>query len=145
MTRVRLPACRRGPRWKLTLGGHAVHMTVGEYDDGRPGEVFLDMHKVGTGFRVFSAAFAIVFSLALQHGVPLKVLVHALRDLHGEPDGDATGHETVTTAPSIVALIVRVLEAEYLTTDVEAPAIEAPHTVPVLELFGLNGTGAPGE
>lgn len=125
MTRSRLPACRRGPRWKLTLGGHAIHLSVGEYLDGTPGEVFIDMHKVGTAFRVFSAAFAIVTSLALQHGVPLAVIVHALRDMHGEPDGDVTGHESVTTAPSIVALIVRVLEAEYMTTTVPATESEA--------------------
>jgi len=111
--RKRLPKRRNGQRWKLHMGGHAIHIATGEYEDGKLGEVFIDMNAEGTALRVMTMAFAIAVSLGLQYGVPLATLVHAFRDLAGEPDGAVSWHDAVRTARSVPHLVMQVLDAEY--------------------------------
>ncbi|MEJ2518597.1 MAG: vitamin B12-dependent ribonucleotide reductase, partial [Methyloceanibacter sp.] len=70
--RERLPDRRKGYTQKAVVGGHKVYLRTGEYDDGRLGEIFIDMHKEGAAFRSLMNNFAIAVSVGLQHGVPLE-------------------------------------------------------------------------
>ncbi len=69
--REKLPQRRKGYTQKAIVGGHKVYVRTGEYDDGRLGEIFIDMHKEGAAFRAMMNNFAIAISLGLQYGVPL--------------------------------------------------------------------------
>ena len=82
--REKLPDRRKGYTQKAVVGGHKVYLRTGEYDDGRLGEIFIDMHKEGAAFRAMMNNFAIAISLGLQYGVPLEeyrrgLHLHALR------------------------------------------------------------------
>lgn len=112
--RERLPARREREHHQLSIGGHTVHMSIGFRPDGRPGELFLDMHKDGAPLRAMTTALARVVSLALQHGMPLAAVVQALADIRGEPHGMVAGHDTVDEATSIPDLVARVLAADFL-------------------------------
>src|SRR5690606_24058970 len=68
--RERLPGRRKGYTQKAVVGGHKVYVRTGEYDDGRLGEIFIDMHKEGAAFRAMMNNFAIAISLGLQYGRP---------------------------------------------------------------------------
>ena len=70
--REKLPNRRKGYTQKAIVGGHKVYLRTGEYDDGRLGEIFIDMHKEGAAFRSLMNNFAIAISLGLQYGVPLE-------------------------------------------------------------------------
>jgi hypothetical protein len=75
--REKLPDRRKGYTQKAVVGGHKVYLRTGEYDDGRLGEIFIDMHKEGAAFRSLMNNFAIAISLGLQYGVPLEEYVDA--------------------------------------------------------------------
>lgn len=70
--REKMPGRRKGYTQKAVVGGHKVYLRTGEYDDGRLGEIFIDMHKEGAAFRAMMNNFAIAISLGLQYGVPLE-------------------------------------------------------------------------
>jgi ribonucleoside-diphosphate reductase alpha chain len=70
--REKMPDRRKGYTQKAVVGGHKVYVRTGEYDDGRLGEIFIDMHKEGAAFRAMMNNFAIAISLGLQYGVPLE-------------------------------------------------------------------------
>ena len=69
--REKLPERRKGYTQKAVVGGHKVYLRTGEYKDGKLGEIFIDMHKEGAGFRAMMNNFAIAVSVGLQYGVPL--------------------------------------------------------------------------
>jgi ribonucleoside-diphosphate reductase alpha chain len=73
--REKLPTRRKGYTQKAIVGGHKVYLRTGEYEDGRPGEIFIDMHKEGAAFRSLMNNFAIAISIGLQYGVPLDEFV----------------------------------------------------------------------
>ena len=75
--REKMPDRRKGYTQKAVVGGHKVYLRTGEYDDGRLGEIFIDMHKEGAALRSFINNFAIAVSLGLQYGVPLEEYVDA--------------------------------------------------------------------
>ncbi|HHK74327.1 MAG TPA: vitamin B12-dependent ribonucleotide reductase, partial [Rhizobiales bacterium] len=75
--REKLPQRRKGYTQKAVVGGHKVYLRTGEYEDGRLGEIFIDMHKEGAAFRAMMNNFAIAISLGLQYGVPLDEYVEA--------------------------------------------------------------------
>jgi len=85
-TRKRLPAKRRGVRFTLNIGAHPATIHTGEYEDGTLGEIFINVAKLGTFTSEICNAFAMMMSLALQHGVPLKTLHHTFRNFNMEPD-----------------------------------------------------------
>lgn len=89
--RTRLPPKRRSEICRLKIGGHAVHVTISRYPDGRPAEIFIDMHKQGAPLRTMSHAFAMALSIGMQHGVPASAFVSAFSGLAGEPCGDVEG------------------------------------------------------
>ena len=89
--REKLPNRRKGYTQKAIVGGHKVYLRTGEYDDGRIGEIFIDMHKEGAAFRSLMNNFAIAISLGLQYGVPLAEYVDAFTFTRFEPAGFRPG------------------------------------------------------
>ena len=85
--REKLPQRRKGYTQKAVVGGHKVYLRTGEYEDGRIGEIFIDMHKDGAAFRSLMDAFAIAISMGLQYGVPLEEFVDAFTFTRFEPAG----------------------------------------------------------
>ncbi|MDX2308222.1 MAG: vitamin B12-dependent ribonucleotide reductase [Hyphomicrobium sp.] len=112
--REKLPARRKGYTQKAAVGGHKVYLRTGEYDDGRVGEIFIDMHKEGAAFRSLMNNFAIAISLGLQYGVPLEEYVEAFTFTRFEPAGLVQGNETIKNATSILDYIFRELAVSYL-------------------------------
>jgi ribonucleoside-diphosphate reductase alpha chain len=112
--REALPARRKGYTQKAIVGGHKVYLRTGEYEDGRPGEIFIDMHKEGAAFRSLMNNFAIAISIGLQYGVPLEEYVDAFTFTRFEPAGMVIGNETIKTATSVLDYIFRELAVSYL-------------------------------
>lgn len=112
-----LPSRRRGVRLQAKVAGHTVHLSTGEYEDGRPGEIFIDMHKEGAPFRVLLSCLARAISLGLQHGVPLKTFVADFEATSFEPAGLVEDHDSIAAATSIVDFVARALAAEYLADE----------------------------
>ena len=90
--RERMPDRRKGYTQKAVVGGHKVYLRTGEYDDGRLGEIFIDMHKEGAALRSIINNFAIAVSLGLQYGVPLDEYVDAFTFTRFEPQGPVQGN-----------------------------------------------------
>jgi ribonucleoside-diphosphate reductase alpha chain len=112
--RTSLPNRRSGYTQKAKIGGHSVFLRTGEYDDGRLGEIFLDMHKEGAAFRSLLNSFAIAVSLGLQYGVPLEEYVDAFTFTRFEPNGMVQGHDFVKMSTSVLDYIFRDLAISYL-------------------------------
>jgi ribonucleoside-diphosphate reductase alpha chain len=112
--REKLPGRRKGYTQKASVGGHKVYLRTGEYNDGRLGEIFIDMHKEGAAFRSLMNNFAIAISLGLQYGVPLDEYVDAFTFTRFEPAGLVQGNEAIKNATSILDYIFRELAVSYL-------------------------------
>jgi ribonucleoside-diphosphate reductase alpha chain len=112
--REKLPQRRKGYTQKAVVGGHKVYLRTGEYEDGRIGEIFIDMHKDGAAFRSLMDAFAIAISMGLQYGVPLEEFVDAFTFTRFEPAGLVLGNDSIKNATSILDYIFRELAVSYL-------------------------------
>ncbi len=110
----KLPTRRKGYTQKAKVGGHTIFLRTGEYDDGRLGEIFIDMHKEGAAFRAMMNNFAISISLGLQYGVPLDEYVDAFTFTRFEPAGMVAGNDAIKTATSILDYVFRELGISYL-------------------------------
>ncbi|TXM64863.1 vitamin B12-dependent ribonucleotide reductase [Methylobacterium sp. WL120] len=113
-SREKLPHRRKGYTQKAVVGGHKVYLRTGEYDDGRIGEIFIDMHKEGAAFRSLMNNFAIAISLGLQYGVPLEEYVEAFTFTRFEPAGFVQGNDAIKNATSILDYVFRELAISYL-------------------------------
>lgn len=113
-TRERLPNRRKGYTQKATLAGHRIYLRTGEYEDGRIGEIFIDMHKEGAALRSLLNNFAIAVSLGLQYGVPLEEYVDAFIFTRFEPAGPVQDNDAIKYATSIVDYAFRELAVSYL-------------------------------
>ncbi len=111
--RRKLPAERKAITHKFNIAGHEGYITVGMYDDGQPGEIFLVMAKEGSSISGLMDSFATAISLALQYGVPIKVLIDKFSHVRFEPSGH-TGNPEVPFAKSIVDYIFRWLASKFL-------------------------------
>ena len=112
--RDKMPQRRKGYTQKAIVGGHKVYLRTGEYEDGRLGEIFIDMHKDGAAFRSLMDAFAIAISVGLQYGVPLEEFVDAFTFTRFEPAGMVIGNDSIKNATSILDYIFRELAVSYL-------------------------------
>ncbi|MGI3126425.1 vitamin B12-dependent ribonucleotide reductase [Nitratireductor sp. PBL-C9] len=112
--REKLPNRRKGYTQKAVIGGHKVYLRTGEFDDGRLGEIFIDMHKEGAAFRAMMNNFAIAISLGLQYGVPLEEYVEAFTFTKFEPAGMVIGNDAIKNATSILDYVFRELAVSYL-------------------------------
>jgi ribonucleoside-diphosphate reductase alpha chain len=112
--REKMPERRKGYTQKAVVGGHKVYLRTGEYQDGSLGEIFIDMHKEGAGFRAMMNNFAIAVSVGLQYGVPLEEFVDAFTFTKFEPAGMVQGNDSIKNATSILDYIFRELAVSYL-------------------------------
>jgi ribonucleoside-diphosphate reductase alpha chain len=112
--RHRLPAERASVTHKFGLGGHEGYITVGLYPNGQPGEIFIRMAKEGSTVSGLMDSFATAISLALQHGVPLRVLCEKFAHTRFEPSG-WTGNEQIGYAKSIMDYIFRWIQIRFLS------------------------------
>ncbi|MGQ9816064.1 MAG: TSCPD domain-containing protein, partial [Candidatus Roseilinea sp.] len=110
----RLPNRRGGYTQKAKIAGHTVFLRTGEYTDGSLGEIFIDMHREGAGFRSLLNCFAIAISLGLQYGVPLEEFVDSFVFTKFEPSGPVTGNDHIRFASSVIDYIFRELAITYL-------------------------------
>ncbi len=109
----KMPQKRNGLTVEARVGGHQIFLRSGEYDDGRLGEIFIDMHKEGATLRSLLNCFAISVSMGLQYGVPLEDYVEKFTFTRFEPQG-MVDHPNIKTATSLLDYIFRVLGMEYL-------------------------------
>ncbi len=112
--RRRLPDERRAINHKFVVGGHKGFITVGLYDDGTPGEMFITMAKEGSVISGLMDAFATSISIGLQYGVPIQVLVNKFVHMRFEPSG-FTNNPNIRIAKSIVDYIFRWMSLKFLT------------------------------
>ncbi len=110
--RHKLPDERRSITHKFSVAGHEGYLTVGMYQDGRPGEIFIVMAKEGSTISGLMDSFATAISLSLQHGVPLKLLVDKFAHTRFEPSGWSQ-HPEIGFAKSIMDYIFRWLELKF--------------------------------
>jgi ribonucleoside-diphosphate reductase alpha chain len=111
--RRKLPDERRSITHKFSIGGHEGYITVGMYEDGAPGEIFITMAKEGSTISGLMDAFATAVSFNLQYGVPLKFLVDKFAHVRFEPSG-WTGNQQIPYAKSIMDYIFRWLGGKFL-------------------------------
>ncbi|MGC3998408.1 MAG: vitamin B12-dependent ribonucleotide reductase [Anaeromyxobacter sp.] len=134
LARRRLPDERRSITHKFSIGGHEGYMTVGMYDDGSPGELFITMAKEGSVVSGLMDSYATAISMALQYGVPLRVLCEKFSHTRFEPSG-FTGNPEIPIAKSITDYIFRWLALKFLpsedgATPIAAPALLTPGQAP---------------
>ena len=115
-TRRRLPDTREAVTHHFSIADHDGYITVGKYEDGSPGEVFMKMAKQGSTVSGLMDSLAICMSLALQHGVPLQVMADKLSHMRFDPSG-FTGNPDIPMAKSIVDYVVRWLGGQFLSED----------------------------
>jgi ribonucleoside-diphosphate reductase alpha chain len=149
--RRKLPDERQSLTHKFSIADHDGYITVGLYENGMPGEIFVRMAKEGSTISGLMDSFATAISLALQHGVPLKLLVDKFSHTRFEPSG-WTGNPDISRASSIMDYIFRWLGRKFLASpppeQLQLPVDEAkPLAAPVVveakaALVNLQGTWA---
>jgi ribonucleoside-diphosphate reductase alpha chain len=150
--RRRLPDERRSLTHKFDIQGHEGYVTVGLYDDGTPGEIFLTMAKEGSTISGLMDAFALQTSMALQYGVPLRMMVNKFSHVRFEPSGFTKNRE-IPIAKSLIDYIFRWLASRFLDPedqdavgilrrDANPAAIQAPSPTPPAagDPRAVNGT-----
>ncbi len=114
--REKMPVERTSVTHKFSVGGHEGYITVGMYDDGRPGEVFIKMSKEGSTLSGVMDGLALTMSIGLQYGVPLKVLVDKLVNTRFEPSG-ITANPNIRFVSSVLDYIARWLGGRFISSD----------------------------
>ena len=123
--RSKMPDRRKGYIQKVSIGNHKIYLHTGEYDDGKVGEIFIDMNKEGELVKALMNNFAIAISLGLQYGVPLDEFVDAFIETKFEPSGEIKGNDRILNASSILDYIFRELAISYLGRE------DLAHTPPI--------------
>ena len=123
--RSKMPDRRKGYIQKISIGSHKIYLHTGEYDDGKVGEIFIDMNKEGELVKALMNNFAIAISLGLQYGVPLDEFVDAFIETKFEPSGEIKGNDRILNASSILDYIFRELAISYLGRE------DLAHTPPI--------------
>jgi ribonucleoside-diphosphate reductase alpha chain len=137
-----LPKKRGGFTLETSVSGHKIHLRTGEFEDGRLGEIFIDMFKEGAAYRSMVNCFAVAVSLGLQYGVPLEKFVDSFTFTRFEPSG-MTDHPNVKQCTSLVDFIFRVLGMEYLgRTDFVQVMPEGTRQEVIQKLLELQTTDA---
>jgi len=135
--REKMPYERASYTHKFSVSGHEGYITVGMYEDGRPGEIFIKMSKEGSTLSGVMDGLALTLSIGLQYGVPLKVLVDKLLNTRFEPSG-ITSNANIRFATSVLDYIARWLGGKFISADYlklnGGPAIENGATHPLAGL-----------
>lgn len=139
--RRRMPDERRAINHKFSVGGHKGYITVGLYDDGTPGEMFITMAKEGSVISGLMDAFATSVSIGLQYGVPMQVLVNKFVHMRFEPSG-FTNNPNIRIAKSIVDYIFRWMSMKFLSTE-DQVAVGVNITMPTAVELAPTTSDAP--
>jgi len=132
--RRKLPETRNSTTHKFNVGGHEGYITIGKYDDGSPGEVFIKMAKEGSTMGGLMDTIGILASMCLQHNVPVDSIVAKLRGQIFEPSGITT-NELIPKASSIVDYLARHLENTGIKEDgIRVPEIVESRNSPMMEI-----------
>ena len=134
-----MPDRRKGYIQKVSIGDHKIYLHTGEYDDGKIGEIFIDMNKEGELVKALMNNFAIAISLGLQYGVPLDEFVDAFIETKFEPSGEIKGNDRILNASSILDYIFRELAISYLGRE------DLAHTPPINKSIKEKITGDESE
>tara|TARA_B100000963_G_scaffold360579_1_gene391968 strand:+ start:25 stop:843 length:819 start_codon:yes stop_codon:yes gene_type:complete len=131
--RRRMPDRRKAYIQKANIGENKVYLHIGEYEDGKIGEIFIDTNKEGELVKSMMNNFAIAISLGLQYGVPLEEYVDAFIDTKFEPSGKVNGNDRILSATSILDYIFRELAISYLGREdlAHTPSIKKVDTTEV--------------
>jgi ribonucleoside-diphosphate reductase alpha chain len=116
LSRRKLPDTRASVTHKFSVAGHDGYITVGRYEDGKPGEIFITLGKAGSTLAGFADAFATAISFAMQHGVELRFLVDKFAHVRFEPSG-FTGNPEIPIAKSIIDYVFRWLALQFLPSE----------------------------
>lgn len=138
--RRKLPDERESITHKFSIGGHEGYITVGKYEDGTPGEIFVTMAKEGSTISGLMDSFATMTSLALQHGVPLQLLVDKFTHTRFEPSGFTKNNEIPMTK-SIMDYIFKWLAIKFLPRENQAEAgivVREPEAIPATNVTALS-------
>jgi ribonucleoside-diphosphate reductase alpha chain len=139
--RRKLPDERQAITHKFSIAGHEGYITVGMYEDGKPGEIFLVMAKEGSTISGLMDAFATSISMALQYGVPLEALVEKFSHVRFEPSG-FTKNPEVPYAKSITDYIFRWLASKFLSSEhQEAVGVQRVQAGPRVSTEGAGASG----
>lgn len=136
-----LPNRRRCITQKVKVGGQTVHYSIGLYEDGTPGELFIEVAKAGAALRQWAGNAAMMLSVALQHGTPLDVALDLFIGTRCDPCGEVVGHPCITRGLSIMDVIARDIAITFLNRNDLADAI---NTAPLL-IRSVNSTHDPVE
>jgi ribonucleoside-diphosphate reductase alpha chain len=147
--RRKLPDERRSITHKFDIAGHEGYITAGTYEDGQPGEIFITMSKEGSTISGLMDSFATAISMALQYGVPLRVLVDKFSHMRFEPSG-FTKNPDIPMAKSIMDYIFRWLATKFLDGDAQQevgivkhePVVEEAHQKKVVSIASHPPRGA---
>jgi len=147
--REKMPAERSSVTHKFSVGGHEGYITVGLYEDGRPGEVFIKMSKEGSTLSGVMDGLALTVSIGLQYGVPLKVFVDKLLNTRFEPSG-ITANPNIRFVSSVLDYIARWLGGRFISSDYlklngTAPEVIATAPVMAAPAMGPAATAKPAE
>jgi len=107
-----LPQTRRSVTHKFAINGHEGYLSIGLFDDGRPGEIFIKMSKEGSTLSGLIQGFCRAFSLCLQHGLPIDEACERFRGMRFEPMG-ATSNPEIPECSSILDYVARYLQSEF--------------------------------
>jgi ribonucleoside-diphosphate reductase alpha chain len=148
--RRKLPDERQALTHKFSIAGHEGYLTIGLYEEGKPGEIFLRMAKEGSTISGLMDTIATMTSVSLQYGVPLKALVDKFSHTRFEPSG-ITNNREIPIAKSLVDYIFRYLGNRYLEVE-DGDAVDAPspavsgrvgEPAKLREVSGAGGSAAP--
>ena len=117
--RRKLPDERHSLTHKFDIAGHEGYITVGMYEDGKPGEIFINMSKQGSTISGLMDSFATAISYALQYGVPLQFLVDKFAHMRFEPSG-FTKNPQIPYAKSIIDYLFRWMASKFLDEQAQA-------------------------
>jgi ribonucleoside-diphosphate reductase alpha chain len=145
--REKMPVDRASETHKFSVGGHEGYITVGMYEDGRPGEVFIKMSKEGSTLSGIMDGLALTLSLGLQYGVPLKVFVDKLLNTRFEPSG-ITANPNIRFVSSVLDYLARWLGGRFISTDYlklngEQLTAAQAHASPAASSPAVTGSSGP--
>jgi ribonucleoside-diphosphate reductase alpha chain len=139
--REKMPVERASITHKFSVGGHEGYVTVGMYEDGRPGEVFIKMSKEGSTLSGVMDGLALTLSMGLQYGVPLKVLVDKLVNTRFEPSG-ITSNPNIRFVSSVLDYLARWLGGRFISADYLKLNASAPEAVAGTSALALSAPPA---
>src|SRR5713226_7006932 len=132
---------RKSITHKFSVGGHEGYLTVGMYEDGMPGEIFIKMAKEGSTLSGFMDGLALSISIGLQYGVPLKVVVDKLTSSRFEPSG-FTQNPDIRYGSSVLDYIARWLGGKFISSEYLRPGIALSKKEVVPPVDGAPVAGA---